>query len=1169
MKLRVLCAAILLLVGALFTLLWHPLQFWLAQIYLERFYQQTIGVVPHYSGIETRGERLYMRDLSLTSPGGDYTWVVAEAALPYSLRFLRNMHQSNEGLFQRLLLDPASFIGIDGNVSVQGGVLEWADGARLLVDCDFGNKQGSIRFEEGKERGAMVWSSDRLSLQSVPCQTLSRLLDGSQWRTEGGTLSGEIVKGSGTLSMDGVYLRVKEAPFSLFVEHGRLLIEDAKGVDFEGELRLTFEDGSRREVRLPAHRWHLEIDHGRVSAMRSNAISLQELMDALLPAHLMWNGLVDMEVRLVKGSLELSLLGKDAYVESPAFRLDLDELGGPITFRLNPTEQVQQLAVVLNRGALLDKESGLLFTSLSGGLGLNEGQLILKDLETFHRNLRLTGYGSVNFQAGGDAQLTLHAEVLEGKLSELKQLLQALDPEGWVQAVPLEGEIALDEGGADLILRAGKSGRQIEAQAQGMLLDGVVTVPLGNLNVRDLTAKFAYAYPANTLVLRDIQGMALLERHGSESEEYLVAGDEVSFSDYGRQCMHFDVWIGDRRRDILRLVGSTAAAVDGAIRCQFDKTLTHFGNLRAQNLELVLSRWFEVEDFQLEANFQLATLLKDLQKLSRTGLCEIDQKLSQGLEELKQAEGDCYFGYRYQRLPGRFSYALSSPKITLNAHDYGDCVLTGGTIGNAWTIEQFKVGRLSLAADLIKQVDGWEIPFIGLHYGKGVLAGLSGAYDPLREQIDLHVNLAEIDIASLTDLAVRGKWKGTGSLVVDLSAAPRKAAVHASLNGACHAFALGSVTFDDMPAMRCDVSSTHGNPAVKLQVDQAHCHYLGRDYVLSPLVLSASPDELQLQTETEHLGVPLRIDLQTLGATSRAGTLLLAELGLPIYPPLLIQWELKRGVGFVPKAASGTLFGLTFDLQSDTPVDDVIRATGDVDVNFRGLRRLLPQAVADQIEAWGLRDGYRLSGRWQFSGLLPQWVDFQGELVCDSCIGKANIGEIWLVGGQQRWQFTVENVVMQDVDLSALVSEMDGVRVSQANIASLSGQLEHPESFQGSGSLQFERDKKGHAPFAAGKDLVAILGVAPELMVPVSGSLDWTVADRKVELTRLHDVYSERKLFKFSLPKAAPPATIDFDGNLLMQIRVKPARGLLKLSDKFTLDIEGPWHSPRMTKRDD
>ncbi len=169
---------------------------------------------------------------------------------------------------------------------------------------------------------------------------------------------------------------------------------------------------------------------------------------------------------------------------------------------------------------------------------------------------------------------------------------------------------------------------------------------------------------------------------------------------------------------------------------------------------------------------------------------------------------------------------------------------------------------------------------------------------------------------------------------------------------------------------------------------------------------------------------------------------------------------------------------------------------------------------------------------------------------------------------QDPWQISIPLLKAQEIRLSALrkkgtsPQEPKPLVIRNLILADLTGQLGHPDSFQGHGSFNFSQHmKKDPSLFDVPLNFLKDLGLDLDLCTPVTGEVEIQLKSGKFFLTDLQNVFSEESRSSFFL---APDTSsfIDFDGRLSLHLRMRQSAAL-KLVEPFTITVEGTWEKPR------
>jgi len=102
-----------------------------------------------------------------------------------------------------------------------------------------------------------------------------------------------------------------------------------------------------------------------------------------------------------------------------------------------------------------------------------------------------------------------------------------------------------------------------------------------------------------------------------------------------------------------------------------------------------------------------------------------------------------------------------------------------------------------------------------------------------------------------------------------------------------------------------------------------------------------------------------------------------------------------------------------------------------------------------------------------------------------------------------------------------------------------------------------------HPLFAIPGEIILRLGLDPNVLNPVTGTIYFNLQGDKFYMTKFKDVYSEGRGSKFYLAGGPNPSWMDFEGNLSMQVRMKQYNLIFKIAELFTVSVEGNIKKPR------
>lgn len=464
-------------------------------------------------------------------------------------------------------------------------------------------------------------------------------------------------------------------------------------------------------------------------------------------------------------------------------------------------------AMPLYNGSCFEKNSGLLFSDVNGVVSFNGKKIVVDDLQTYCTGLFFAGKLETDFSnpIRGLFDVDIKAHTIKGTFSQLQHFLSHFEKLKFFQKFPLEGNLELLEDGLEFHMGFNPAAPlQIQTALKGKLFQGYYIHPQKGIDVKNLTMTFDYNQNDKAFDISDINGTLLVGKDG-ETEEYVIRGDQIFFSNLDTNESLFDIWIGDSKRDIFRIVGKTFQEIPNPemsldakpiIRFAFDNELTHFGDVHPKTVEFSLKNWSEVNDFKLGLELSLATLLNDLQAACRTEIFNLPPYLLKEISNLKEAKGLFAVNVRYDSDSSFLNYDIKGEKLAAGPYCYEKCCLQASNRGNLWSIEQLILDNLSLAADLTKIPTGWKVDFLGLKYGESLLIGLEGEYRTGESYFDSKVNLVEVNFSKLGEWPFLSKFmnecnpkgclKGSGQLRFEIDPSTPKgwrfnAKVHSSL----------------------------------------------------------------------------------------------------------------------------------------------------------------------------------------------------------------------------------------------------------------------------------------------------------------------------------------------------------------------------------------------------
>ncbi|MDP1836825.1 MAG: hypothetical protein Q8K75_12985 [Chlamydiales bacterium] len=533
-------------------------------------------------------------------------------------------------------------------------------------------------------------------------------------------------------------------PFRNFFSHGSLLSEAVEVSDVGYR---PAQDPSKKPL----------ITNGRIE---TTSWKIQDLFEQPIFAFDAAAGIAK-----VKGSFDSTQANLAVHLTDMALdnsRFAIEPATATAQIALNFDAQTASITFPFNNLVVNDKRSGLKITDVSGTAHYQKDKLVLKALEGSAEGVLFVGDVSSSSLTRFDEEVTwsIAPHTVSGTFGQITKLLGYFDGgNGLLHKLPLQGVVALKGTASSISAKIDKDGVKWEGALRGEFREGSVEGKGMDVAIRELTANFSYDFASNALGFSDVQGTVLAGRPGRGVEEYRLVSDRVVISDYPGEHLSFDIWVGDKARDLLRVVGEAHARHSSddrkEIQFAFDNINTHFGNVHPRVLELRLRDWSQVASADFQMDFDLSTVLRDLQRLGRAGLPFLSKRLVEEIQSISTARGAFSFSMKYDRGAPILSYRISGKDIALNDRAFQKFYVNGNVQGNNWIVEQFIVDDLSLSADLLQLEDRWKVNFLGMRCAKAATLGLDGEYFPDRGVLEGRLNLLEMNMGQL------GRWGPT------------------------------------------------------------------------------------------------------------------------------------------------------------------------------------------------------------------------------------------------------------------------------------------------------------------------------------------------------------------------------------------------------------------------
>lgn len=417
----------------------------------------------------------------------------------------------------------------------------------------------------------------------------------------------------------------------------------------------------------------------------------------------------------------------------------------------------------LKKGVFENTRLKLPYRAVEAKIVWADKQLSWKDVKTESCGLRFAGQIELDLRhpKPGFSTTTIAIQQITGTFSQVQKYFSHFDDFEFLKKLPLEGELALGEKGAHLTLEHTPGNWEVNADLQGAFRNGHVLSHSPDMNIGELQFNFDYNQLSKSFLVKDIHAVLQI---GEGEERYFLSGEKIHFTDCEKGQAEFDLWLGNQSRDIVRMAGKTVPTtqedLSGALDLVIDKKLTHFGDVHPERFELTFKDWNHIDKLQIDFGLSLATMLFDVQTLSRTGLLFLPKNLIAELNSFRDGKGDFQVSIDYDAKTSLLNYKATASDVAVGEHRYQKCALQGKKKGATWAIDQLLLDDTSIAADLTRMTNSWKVNFMGLRIGQSLLVGLEGDYSDAEKVFEGKVNLFEVDLSKLKEWPSLVKFQG-------------------------------------------------------------------------------------------------------------------------------------------------------------------------------------------------------------------------------------------------------------------------------------------------------------------------------------------------------------------------------------------------------------------------
>lgn len=474
----------------------------------------------------------------------------------------------------------------------------------------------------------------------------------------------------------------------------------------------------------------------------------------------------------------------------------------------------------------LEKNTGLVFSDVNAELIFDMYNIHVPSIESFSQGVYLVGSLDVIFDniLYGYFDVNFYLQSLYGKLTQVQNLFSHFGKALFFLKVPMEGDVSMHQDAGFMKFNFTPFNYSLQAHLKGDLSDGTIMTHYSNVSLHELSLNFEYDHTDNILDFSEIQG-TLLVGEAERAEEYHVVGERIHFSDYAQNRASFDLWVGDKKRDVIRLVGETFSSDvcpgEDCVQFVLNPRLSHFGNVYPETFHLILRDWWQIQEFRLLTNFKLSTLFQDLQRFSRTGFLFLSRQALKHLNDIKNADGVFKMQIEYDDKFSQLDYSIFGENLVFDDQSFQNVSLTGKKSHDLWSIDQLRVDNVSLSADIRRKSGSWLIQFLGLRVGTSILAGLQGEYFDDSKTAEGKINLLEVDLKGLDEwptvqkvfqnYPLKGNLRASGNFYYECNSQDcRNSHLDALLSVSLKNGAFQDLEFEDMSHISCHFVSDRG-----------------------------------------------------------------------------------------------------------------------------------------------------------------------------------------------------------------------------------------------------------------------------------------------------------------------------------------------------------------------
>lgn len=817
------------------------------------------------------------------------------------------------------------------------------------------------------------------------------------------------------------------------------------------------------------------------------------------PSDLSIEGVFDCIAEIRRTQVEIAYTAHDVVLESNRFRLSIPKIDHDANaHHILFSDGKEEGSASLKGATYLEKGTDLLFADLSGQVRLTQEGIWATEVSTLYRELRFEGEVALTHP---DDLYTLHIGVqhAQGPLSSLAPLLNQISPAS-LWNWPIAGCATTDD--LSLFFRFAEQ-TEIRVDLTSSLMNA--EWPLREeISLSGLHAQVSYRYPAQEILLSGIEGEVHLQE-----ELYNLRNSTLLMKNVERRSFTFDFALF-QEEEKGHVVGEASATPDGLL-LHLEPHKSYLGGSSIEEGTLLLSSDFHPLSLSFSTAHHLSEKGLDLQ------LLQTFFPLTHFLPLSTQSEGRSYL---------------------------------------EWTPSSWQShGKLADRSDSSSRLQ-WKV---------------SGSPDSLAIQ---EMEWGRKSLILTAQQKEEEEWHFTSTLLDQEEEKMR-------LTGSCF-------LHEGDEGWKCLFDQGFFNsPFGPLHLEQAELSQKTQAKILST----------QFLWKEDRYSAQVEVDL----SERHAIECLLSVEGKEEEEPLLLLWA-PDPLTSTPtlRQLEGTLHGISMQLVRDHTDRESTSYYGSLSCHLDALLPHLSQTTRDRIQqleaaaqihlqgiftlpSEGEEGGFRgsLSAHdLRIKGIEFERCDADGDL-SPTTVALHSV-KIRDAGGviesetvvaykeQESWELSIPHIRALQLRPHRLYRKSQplfGNRrtliITELQMRGFFGKSNDPTTWKGEGTLAFHNPPKrdlSKTILALPDDLLGLLGLDFGSLIPATGSIHYRLERGNFYLTRA-DVYSHAYRSQFLLAQGEP-SYIGLDGTLNLRVRMKQHNLILKITQLFTVAIDGTLAHP-------